>query len=457
MKKLYLVLFLLFPALLHAQNGMGFDFDFARFGYDSLSNFVEFYYSFRQDNLKLEKRGKDLYVNAKLHIEIQDTVSGNFLVNKNWKIDNIADTASARQGKSLIGVIGFVIPKGTYRCTITGSDGADTTKRRVIKETFTIDPFLEKNLALSDVELATSIKQESADTQSIFYKNTLEVVPNPLMVFGEGSPVLYYYTEIYNLKNPSIKSENVSVRTILYNSKGTKISEKTKQISKISNSRVEVGTVNITKYPTDAYTLMINLVDSLGNFGVASSKRFYIFNPQVKDTLQKALANADMLSSEFSVISVEEADEMFAFVKYIATSKEIDQYDNLDNVNAKREFLYQFWKKRDTDLSTPENEFKAEYMERVRKANEKYGTINRKGMKTDRGRVLILYGEPDEIDRYPSDVDKKPYEIWQYNQIEGGVLFVFGDVSGFSDYELLHSTKRGELRDDNWSRRIQSN
>jgi hypothetical protein len=66
-----------------------------------------------------------------------------------------------------------------------------------------------------------------------------------------------------------------------------------------------------------------------------------------------------------------------------------------------------------------------------------------------------MYGEPDEIERFPSELDKKPYEIWHYNSIEGGVIFVFGDVTGFSNFELLHSTKRGELRDDNWMRKIQ--
>ena len=94
------------------------------------------------------------------------------------------------------------------------------------------------------------------------------------------------------------------------------------------------------------------------------------------------------------------------------------------------------------------------YMDRVNLCNERYSVINRAGMKTDRGRIYILYGEPDEIERYPNDIDKKPYEIWHYNRLEGGVYFIFGDVSGFSNYELLHSTKRGELRDDYWQRRI---
>ena len=80
----------------------------------------------------------------------------------------------------------------------------------------------------------------------------------------------------------------------------------------------------------------------------------------------------------------------------------------------------------------------------------------RKGYLTERGRVYLTYGEPDQRDFYPSEINKKPYEIWFYNDIEGGVSFIFGDVTGFGNYELLHSTKRGEIRDDNWEMRISS-
>lgn len=443
--------------LIHAQNGqVNFDFDFARFGYDSTSNYVEFYYSFRQNSLKLQKRPDGFYISARLHIEITDTLSGNQLLNKNWKIDNIVDTSQIRQNKSLLGLIGFVIPKGTYRCSVYGSDGLDTLRGKQIVETIDIKPLIDGRMAVSDIELSTNIKQEGSDTSSIFYKNTLEVVPNPIMIFGEGAPVLYYYAELYNLKNTG-SSTPISVRTYIYNSRGERLSEKVKTIARGNDSRVEVGTFNLNKLPTDTYSLVVSAVDSGSNVGVASSKRFYVYNPSVKDTVRREVNNTDFLSSEFGILSTEEADNLFDYSKYIASSKEVSQYSKLQTPESKREFLFHFWKKRDNNPNTPENEFKDKYMERVRLSNERFGTINRKGMKTDRGRVYIVYGDPDEIDRYPSEVDKKPYEVWSYNQIEGGVVFIFGDVTGFSDYELLHSTKRGELRDDNWLRRIQSN
>lgn len=125
-------------------------------------------------------------------------------------------------------------------------------------------------------------------------------------------------------------------------------------------------------------------------------------------------------------------------------------------MDAKKNFLYNFWKSRDNIPETSENEFKKEYFKRINYADGHFRAFQKKGWETERGRIYIMYGEPSEIERYPNQVDTKPYEIWTYHNIEGGVIFVFGDLTGYSDYTLLHSTHRGELRDENWLRRISS-
>jgi GWxTD domain-containing protein len=217
-----------------------------------------------------------------------------------------------------------------------------------------------------------------------------------------------------------------------------------------------MGSVVINKYPTDTYTLVLSVIDSIGNYGVSSSKKFFIYNPDVivaRDTTSRG--NSASLSSEFGAMSDEELDDIWEKSKYKAIPQEIKGYSKIKGVDSKRQFLFEFWKKRDTDLSTPENEALREYITRIDESNKRFGTLSKIGWKTDRGRVYILYGDPSEIERFPNQMDKKPYEIWHYNDLEGGVIFVFADLSGFSDYMLIHSTMRGELRDDNWLNRIQ--
>ena len=90
------------------------------------------------------------------------------------------------------------------------------------------------------------------------------------------------------------------------------------------------------------------------------------------------------------------------------------------------------------------------YKSRVEHANESFGMLGREGYRTDRGRVYIVYGPPDDIERHPNESDTKPYEIWTYNNIQGGVEFDFLQRIQGSDYELVNSTHRNELHDANW-------
>ncbi|MCI0515896.1 GWxTD domain-containing protein, partial [candidate division KSB1 bacterium] len=141
--------------------------------------------------------------------------------------------------------------------------------------------------------------------------------------------------------------------------------------------------------------------------------------------------------------------------KYIATKDEKNTFKKLD-LDGRRKYIVEFWAKRDLDPSTKKNEYREEYLSRVRYANDQF-TGFQKGWKSDRGRVLLIYGHPDEIERFPFSSDTKPYQIWKYFSIQGGVEFVFVDKRSFGNMELIHSTARGELNDPEWERWINAN
>jgi hypothetical protein len=100
--------------------------------------------------------------------------------------------------------------------------------------------------------------------------------------------------------------------------------------------------------------------------------------------------------------------------------------------------------------SASRNEYEESYGQRVQYATDNYGQGRREGWRTDRGRVYILYGPMDEIERFPSTSESNPYEIWHSNSLQGGVIFVFVDRTGLGNYELVHSTHRNELQNENW-------
>jgi GWxTD domain-containing protein len=118
-------------------------------------------------------------------------------------------------------------------------------------------------------------------------------------------------------------------------------------------------------------------------------------------------------------------------VVYIITEEERAVFLSLTTDEERDNFIQQFWARRDRDSSTPDNEFREEHYRRTQYANDQYAA-GIPGWKTDRGRVYIVFGKPDEIESYPAggSYQRKPhegggwtsvypFEVWRYRYIEG--------------------------------------
>ncbi|RKZ00572.1 MAG: hypothetical protein DRQ13_00100 [Ignavibacteriae bacterium] len=452
MKLIILFFCSLFIFPIFSQNKVDFEFDYAQFGYDTTSNFVEFYYSFNQASLTVVHTDTADYIQGILHISITDSATGELVVNNSWLVPGIIRDSSDLN-KSLVGAIGFVIDEGVYYCKLSGADVQDSLKTRAIDGYLRINPFFKLTASMSDLQLASNIIPQSTNESSIFYKNTYEVTPMPTAIFGENQPVLFYYTELYNLSDES-GSNNLRLDQLVFNSRQQLVINKSKQIDRKVDSRVEVGAVHAFKLPTDTYILVCTLIDSVANLGVSSSKKFFVYNPDVVYVDTFTIQTTSVLSSAFGVMSEEELDDLFNKSNYIASESEKDQYELLTTEGGKREFMFNFWEGRENDPLQEYKQVYLDYISRVNESNARYTAMGKKGWQTDRGRVFLIYGDPSEIERFPNQPETRPYEIWSYHHIEGGVYFVFGDITGFNDYQLIHSTKRGELRDETWERRI---
>ncbi len=93
-----------------------------------------------------------------------------------------------------------------------------------------------------------------------------------------------------------------------------------------------------------------------------------------------------------------------------------------------------FWKNRDPTPNTELNELREEFYRRIAIANARfYGTPD--GWRSDMGRIYILYGEPDDIDKHPFDIGYVAYEIWYFYNPR--MTFYFEDRHGIGNYELV--------------------
>jgi GWxTD domain-containing protein len=138
-------------------------------------------------------------------------------------------------------------------------------------------------------------------------------------------------------------------------------------------------------------------------------------------------------------------------VVYIITDEERKAFTNLQTDEERQSFVEQFWLRRDPTPDTEENEFKEEHYRRIAYANDHYAS-GIPGWKTDRGRIYIKYGPPDEIEAHPSggtyerpmeegggETSTYPFEDWRYRYIEGvgnNVIIEFVDPTMSGEYHM---------------------
>ena len=138
-------------------------------------------------------------------------------------------------------------------------------------------------------------------------------------------------------------------------------------------------------------------------------------------------------------------------VVWIITDEERAAFKQLSNDEERDNFIEAFWQRRDPTPDTEENEYKEEHYRRIAYANEHYAA-GIPGWKTDRGRIYIMYGAPDENESHPSggtyerpinegggETSTFPFEDWRYRYIEGigqEVIIEFVDTCMCGDYHM---------------------
>jgi len=136
-------------------------------------------------------------------------------------------------------------------------------------------------------------------------------------------------------------------------------------------------------------------------------------------------------------------------ISYIITKWEKKVFLQLESDRERDMLIAAFWKNRDPNPLSPENEYKEEHYKRLKYANERFGKgTPGPGWRTERGRIHIILGEPHSINRYEHETEIYPTIIWFYQGLVDyglpnafSVVFFKEDNSG--DYELYSPVKHG--------------
>jgi GWxTD domain-containing protein len=140
------------------------------------------------------------------------------------------------------------------------------------------------------------------------------------------------------------------------------------------------------------------------------------------------------------------------YVFYIMTDSERRVFSSLSTADEKLVFIESFWKRRDPTPETPENEFRDQYAARFGYANAQF-RAGRPGWKTDRGRIYILLGPPNYVDRNPAGrtSTERPSEVWTYMSLKhpdlpSSLEVGFVDFFGTGDLEIVADLDAANLR-----------
>ncbi len=415
--------------------------DCARFrGSDDVSTQLEVYYAFPQRGLTLSADSAGFAGSADITLMV--SLADSLIFGDRWLVPcRMTDTAAVPQGMSLVGNYTVQLSAGDYVVKLLARDRLNLHRADSVLFRVPIRPYKTDRQVISDIEFAGSIHQGSRE--SPFYKNTLEVVPNIGGIYHE-SQKCFYYAEAYNLLAGGDRDDFV-LRTTVSDAVGKEIMSRERTKKRAGESSVIVDNIGVDKMRSGTYTLTLGILDSSHRIIASTGKKFYVYSPSLGVDSSLLTSASELPIEAYLTMEETELDREFKWSGYEANDAEKRQFPQLKGLDAKRKFMSTFWRHRPAG-------HREEYLARVAYTNNNFQMLGREGYRTDRGRVYIVYGPPDDIERHPYETETRPYEVWQYNNIQGGVIFVFVLRNSGGDHELVHSTHRNEIRDDNWDR-----
>jgi len=447
----YFLTFILFSTLTFAQQPLQMSVNYSSFRLDSVHTYTEVYFAL--SNRMLSYRTENTNISGGVAIALTIARNDSTEIYKQWILQHsVNDSSELSAEKFLMDAIGLALTPGRHTMKILASDINVPQRSDSLYFDLKIPDFSHDKISLSEIELCSNIIEAASELEksSPFYKGKNLVYPNANEMYGEQMPVLFYYVECYNLlRNASL--HNYTLITSVFNTLKEEIIHKEKNKLRSVNDAAEIGTVNISTLKSGSYTFVITYTDSLTS--AQTSRRFFVYNPA--QGIDSAMVNINTTTTnEYEIMSNEALDEQFSMARYIATQQELEQFGKISTVEGKRRFLFLFWNQRGT-------EFKRAYFKRIEKANELFSTARKTkfakaGWKTEKGRVHILFGEPEEIKNRASSPQVTTYEIWEYNTSQGKLIFYFVDEFNTNQWRLVHSNARGEIFDKEWECKIET-
>lgn len=355
------------------------------------------------DNLQFVKNGDKYTAGYSAIITVYDKDQENIINSKSWDQNVMADdfeTTSSKSSFSLNLKSFTLVPEEYFlKCQVTDNESGKSYNF----ENKLFAPVFNDSLSISGILLIQKMVKDN--------QGKTRIMPN---VSGNYSTDMKTLPFLYEINSNTKRRLMITYKID---------DQKDKELfSKEFVTNIDSGKNSITQE-------VDNLDFSLGKFKLTIEVR----NEQNELV---ATVSKSFQSQIFGFPkTIDDLDLAVQQMTYIATPSEMSQIEDADGFEKKMEKYIEFWKKKDPSPNTVENEILNEYYRRVNYADTHFGNYFA-GWKSDMGMIYITLGPPSNVERHPFEYDSKPYERWEYYELNK--VFVFVDYSGFGDYRLLN-------------------
>ncbi|MFC2120771.1 GWxTD domain-containing protein [Bacteroidota bacterium] len=346
----------------------------------------------------------------------------------------------------------ITIPNGIYNIELIISDKNTELKPVVYNDIVRVE-FDNKIASFSGIQLVE--KYQKSIQKNILTKSGYDLYPYVSDFYPNDVNRINYYVELYNIDKVISPNSDFLISSFIVD-QGTEkklVEYGQNQRHKANIVNVFLGSFDISMLPSGNYNLLVEARDRENNLLLSQKTPFNRSNPGVNINLAD-IPSIDISESFISnVTNIDTLSFYLGSLRPIAGNKEKRFIDNqLKTKDAKtmQQFFLNFWKQRNELF--PEAEWK-EYYKQVIRVENGYSTKIKHGYQTDRGRIYLQYGAPNDVFRRLHESQAYPYEIWHYfnfgDQDNVKLLFYNPNLVG-TEYVLLHSDARGEINNPNW-------
>ncbi len=355
----------------------------------------------------------------------------------------------------------YPLSNGTYTIEITVNDINKKQEPFKLIQVFKVS-YGSYPIQASSIQLLENYKKTT--TPSMLSKSGYDLVPYNINYYPESQSKIAFYFETYNTDTFFGKGKTLIYKYFIENNDNLKAVEPFSAFKKLVTAPVNplLAQIDITSLPSGNYNLVIEIRDEKNIIQLQEKVFFQRKNTLVPQTYVSGNYVINSIEQYFN--NVKSADTLKIYVEclwpisdMIERERQVNQTLGKDTA-VLRNYLVKYWKDRAADSVNPMKIW-MEYLKSVNEVAVLFKCGKQKGYYTDRGRVYLQYGKPNQRTVQTTDQNTYPYEIWQYYRITDKTngqfftnrKFLFVNKSIADDcYKLEHSDMKGEVNNTRW-------